>query len=476
MYALFEEAGKFLAGRVMTEAENSAQIELESGKRVKVKAASVLLKFEQPTPTALIASATSAREGDRPRPRLGVRAGQRVRLRRPGARLLRTGRRREAGRRAVPPVRGAALLPPPRQGQLQEGARRDRQGRPARHRTQEAARCADRRLGRRPGRRRLPGAGARAAVPDPLQAGPQRARIQGSGRGGEPHLRPPLDLLKAAGAIDSPYQFHWRRFLFEQFPKGTGFRRCGAHGQGHAAARAGRRPSRSTIRRRPRSTMRCRCRASAAAGHARHPHRRTGTRLHAGLGRRPRRPRTPVDGLHAGLEGHDAARRDRRGLHADRRPPMPRRLAVRDLRRSDAGGRASATRLERVAIAANLRHDQLDSVITEATLAGGRRPATVRARARVRVPAGAPPEGAARAGARQAGDVQPAGLRLPSRPATATNARRRAGVDRAAPARLGTRPDRRRGDDPDQQHLGPLACRLRRARHLPQPGQPRARA
>jgi exoribonuclease-2 len=35
--------------------------------------------------------------------------------------------------------------------------------------------------------------------------------------------RAPLDLLLAAGAIDSPYQFHWRRFLFEQFPKGTGF-------------------------------------------------------------------------------------------------------------------------------------------------------------------------------------------------------------------------------------------------------------
>jgi len=33
----------------------------------------------------------------------------------------------------------------------------------------------------------------------------------------------PLDLLMAAGAITSPYQFHWRRFLFENFPKGTGF-------------------------------------------------------------------------------------------------------------------------------------------------------------------------------------------------------------------------------------------------------------
>jgi exoribonuclease-2 len=35
--------------------------------------------------------------------------------------------------------------------------------------------------------------------------------------------RAPLDLLKGAGAIDSPYQFHWRRFLFEQFPRGAGF-------------------------------------------------------------------------------------------------------------------------------------------------------------------------------------------------------------------------------------------------------------
>ena len=59
MYALFEEAGKFLAGRVMTEADTSMQIELDSGKRVKVKAANVLLKFDKPQPADLIASAQS---------------------------------------------------------------------------------------------------------------------------------------------------------------------------------------------------------------------------------------------------------------------------------------------------------------------------------------------------------------------------------------------------------------------------------
>jgi exoribonuclease-2 len=33
----------------------------------------------------------------------------------------------------------------------------------------------------------------------------------------------PLALLEKAGAITSAYQFHWQRFLFDQFPKGTGF-------------------------------------------------------------------------------------------------------------------------------------------------------------------------------------------------------------------------------------------------------------
>ena len=40
MNLLFDEAGKFLAGRILSEAEASAQVELDSGKRVKVKTAS----------------------------------------------------------------------------------------------------------------------------------------------------------------------------------------------------------------------------------------------------------------------------------------------------------------------------------------------------------------------------------------------------------------------------------------------------
>ncbi len=62
MYALFEETGKFLAGRILSEADTSAQIELDSGKRVKVKSAHILLKFDKPEPAQLIAQAQAVAE------------------------------------------------------------------------------------------------------------------------------------------------------------------------------------------------------------------------------------------------------------------------------------------------------------------------------------------------------------------------------------------------------------------------------
>ncbi|NBW79683.1 MAG: hypothetical protein EBR27_11825 [Betaproteobacteria bacterium] len=57
MYVLFEDAGKFSAGRILSEAEASAQVELESGKRVKIKAAHLLIKFDKPSPGSLMSSA-----------------------------------------------------------------------------------------------------------------------------------------------------------------------------------------------------------------------------------------------------------------------------------------------------------------------------------------------------------------------------------------------------------------------------------
>ena len=62
MHALFEDSGKFFAGRILSEAESSAQVELDSGKRVKVKAANLLLKFEKPAPAELLAQAQALAE------------------------------------------------------------------------------------------------------------------------------------------------------------------------------------------------------------------------------------------------------------------------------------------------------------------------------------------------------------------------------------------------------------------------------
>ena len=73
MFALFDDAGKFHAGRVMSETDSSLQVELDSGKRVKVKAANVLLKFEQPQPQELMTGGNTAHFAGRLRPALSQR-------------------------------------------------------------------------------------------------------------------------------------------------------------------------------------------------------------------------------------------------------------------------------------------------------------------------------------------------------------------------------------------------------------------
>ncbi|HTZ00458.1 MAG TPA: RNB domain-containing ribonuclease, partial [Rhodocyclaceae bacterium] len=59
MNLLFEEDGAFRAGTVLADNNSSLQVELASGKRAKVKAANVLLRFAEPAPTDLLAQAES---------------------------------------------------------------------------------------------------------------------------------------------------------------------------------------------------------------------------------------------------------------------------------------------------------------------------------------------------------------------------------------------------------------------------------
>ena len=224
MYALFEDAGKFHAGRVMTEADSSMQIELDSGKRVKVKAANVLLKFEQPQPAELITSAQSlAKEIDldlawefAPEAEFGfaelardyfdAKAG----VEKQAAALFRLFeaphyfRRLGKGnfKKAPEEIVKAALLGIERKKAV--AAQID-----AWAGELVAGQCPA------PVREQL----YKILFKPDKNAPEYKAVVEASKRA---HAAP-LDLLKTAGAIDSPYQFHWKRFLFDNFPKGTGF-------------------------------------------------------------------------------------------------------------------------------------------------------------------------------------------------------------------------------------------------------------
>ena len=57
MHVLFEDDGQLKAGTVLADNDTSLQVEAASGKRLKIKAAAVLLRFAEPSPAALNADA-----------------------------------------------------------------------------------------------------------------------------------------------------------------------------------------------------------------------------------------------------------------------------------------------------------------------------------------------------------------------------------------------------------------------------------
>lgn len=223
-YALFDDAGKFLAGRVMSEADSSIQVELDSGKRVKVKSSHVLLRFAKPLPAELLAQGQAmageidldlawefAPEGefgfaDLARDYFDASAGT-VQQAAALFRLFEAPhyfRRMGKGvfRKAPEETVKAALLGIERKRlqalQIQEWATELASGT-----TPQPIRDQLYKILFRPDK----------------NAAEYKAVVEASKQA----QRSPLDLLKAAGAISSPYQFHWRRFLFEEMPKGVGF-------------------------------------------------------------------------------------------------------------------------------------------------------------------------------------------------------------------------------------------------------------
>lgn len=224
MYALFEEAGKFQAGRILSEAESSAQIELESGKRVKVKAANVLLKFEKPAPADLVAQGRAQAEEIEldlawefaPEDEFGFADLARVYFSDNASLVQQTGalfrlfdaphyfRRAGKGRFRKAPAdilqQALQAIEKKKQVQLKIDAWAS---------ALAAGECPA------PVREQL-----YKILFRPDKNAPEYKAVVDAARATQ---TAPLALLQRAGAIDSPYQFHWRRFLFDNFPRGTGF-------------------------------------------------------------------------------------------------------------------------------------------------------------------------------------------------------------------------------------------------------------
>ncbi|MFC3684338.1 ribonuclease catalytic domain-containing protein [Hydrogenophaga luteola] len=224
MHILFDEAGKLMTGRLMSEAESSLQVELDSGKRVKVKLANTLLRFEKPAPAQLMPAATALAASMElelayefaPEDEFGfadlaadyfsdpATTEQQV-----AALICLQGaphyfRRAGKGRykKAPAEIVAQALAAIEKKKQIQ---------------AQIDAWAAELVAG---------------SCPEPVRAqlykilfkpdknAPEYKAVVEAARSS--HLNP-LALLEKAGAITSAYQFHWQRFLFDQFPKGTGF-------------------------------------------------------------------------------------------------------------------------------------------------------------------------------------------------------------------------------------------------------------
>jgi exoribonuclease II len=224
MHALFDDAGKFLAGRILSEAEASAQVELESGKRVKVKAANVLLKFEKPSPAELVSAAQALSQtieldlawefapdeefgfADlasvyfQDPPTLQQQAGALFRLQEAPHYFRRAGKGRFRKAPAEIIQQALAAIEKKRVLQLQ---------------IEDWAAALARGECPQPIREQL-----YKILFKPDKNAPEYKAVVEASRASH---TAPLELLQKAGAIDSPYQFHWRRFLFENFPKGYGF-------------------------------------------------------------------------------------------------------------------------------------------------------------------------------------------------------------------------------------------------------------
>ena len=224
MFLLFEEAGKFVAGRVLSEAEASVQVELDSGKRVKVKGANILLKFEKPAPAQLLSEASLISQSIEldlawefaPEAEFGFadiareyfsadasttqQVGALIRLYEAPHYFRRAGKGRFKKASAETVQLALAGIEKKKQilAQIELWSQDLIRGECPAPIKEQLYKILFR----------------------PDKNAPEYKAVVEASRASQ---IAPLTLLQNAGAIASAYDFHWQRFLFDNFPKGTGF-------------------------------------------------------------------------------------------------------------------------------------------------------------------------------------------------------------------------------------------------------------
>ena len=224
MYALFEESGKFLAGRIMSQTDASAQIELDSGKRVKVKAAYVMVEFEKPAPAELITAARKLQATIEPALAWEFAPEEEF-----GFSDL---ARDYFNDKATVEQQVAALFCLFETPHYFRRAGKGRFKKAPTEIVQLALIAIEKKKQQILQINEWAVSLGNGNCPEPIREQLYKILFKPDKNTSEYKAvveaarttkLPPLELLQQAGAISSPYQFHWQRFLFDNFPKGIGF-------------------------------------------------------------------------------------------------------------------------------------------------------------------------------------------------------------------------------------------------------------
>ncbi|NMF97693.1 RNB domain-containing ribonuclease [Aromatoleum toluolicum] len=224
MFVLFEEDGAFKAGTILADNDSSLQVETSHGKRVKLKSNHVLMRFREPSPGDLLSRAEAGAEeldtaflwevsGDDEfafdefaaeyhghAPNAVESASILLRLHSAPMYFHRKGRGRF--RKAPADILQAALAGLEKKRQQAEAIERMRAELVAGRMPAEIAGMLPQLL-YRPDRNRVETKAFEAACVDAGLSAPR--------------------LLLQCGALESSYDFHYNRFLFEYFAEGTAF-------------------------------------------------------------------------------------------------------------------------------------------------------------------------------------------------------------------------------------------------------------